>query len=586
MIKIEDSFIKISDECVGFLQSPIENFDKSLLKVGVSNNETPNFQILFSISYDKINYGEYVVLDELELPVDSTIPVYIGINFKPIIKPNLRPTTLYGHKNVDNTDISIVLESIEYNLVQLDITSKEIIRFQTIYQIINEFPKWNFYDNQDITVKRWLAQCNSIAEMYGYICIWFKTESIDELTKHTLANNVIRNVTNIKKIHIQFQENNIPNKNIIYTEWDMPTDGDIIIDVVKDKFEQAFGLKNAPSVKDYIYVPFLNRLFRVNGCQPKLGLMGKIGWWEVTLGNYEDDDCVSINDELKNVMSGLPGMDDAFNSLDDLVDEDSESVSSEVFNQMTQITNDTVISKEKIEEKTIDEKKIPTQNLTNKLVDSTFYVSLKETDKLREYYDSRLKIVSVNPDTSAVPITMYDNSVVGKRVIAMQYCLKDYNTKNKLNLSVDTSFEISMNFVLMNNFVGEVIDILGTGGIFSYFTIKCNRNRFEIIDNRNQQTYQLNFQLQQKEIYNISIQYTSSLKQYAVKIFSLVNKEKSLEYQQIYINNQIDETNLAINFEYIHLFGGSFLSSEINLTINQKNILNDIVNPLLKMNNQ
>lgn len=61
MIKIEDSSIKISDEVIGFLQTPITSFDKDLLKIGVSNNDTPIFHILFALSYDNINFSEYVV---------------------------------------------------------------------------------------------------------------------------------------------------------------------------------------------------------------------------------------------------------------------------------------------------------------------------------------------------------------------------------------------------------------------------------------------------------------------------------------------------------------------------------------------
>lgn len=414
--------------------------------------------------------------------------------------------------------------------------------------------------------------------MYGHACIYFKTEPIESETVHTFANHVVRNVTNIKKINILAPNNELPQDRNIYTEWDMPLQDDFIIHVVREKFELAFGENIVPSEKDYLYLPIINKLFRVASMQPKNGFMGKIGWWEVFLAKYEEDDCVTIDDDLKSIMGGLPEFDDAIDSIDVLDDY-------EVLNQLNELKADTVNSKEKIDQLTVDEKKEPTQNFTNKLMDSNFYVALKETEKLREFYDKRLQIISVNPDESAFPITMYDNTTVDKRVIALQYNLSDYTIKNKLTLTVNKGFKLSFNFILMLRFVGELFDLIDDSGNFSQFTVKLNRSNLVLIDNRNQKTFDVNYKFSQKELYNVSIEY-GTIKdqvqnQIIIKIFKLSNKEKTLEFQDVYMVGNTEQANFPLSI--VQMFGGNYLSSEITLDINEKNILKDFVNPLLQM---
>ena len=163
----------------------------------------------------------------------------------------------------------------------------------------------------------------------------------------------------------------------------------------------------------------------------------------------------------------------------------------------------------------------------------------------------------------------------------MQYNLTDYTVKNKFPTLVSTNFSLSFNYVMLNNFSGEAFDIITPSGNLSLYTVKNTRNKLEITDNRFLQTFIVDFPLIATELYNIVISYTVSLKQISIKIFSLKNKEKFLEYQNIYISTNADSTPFEIN--YIHLFGGNFYSSEIAFIINDKQILKDIVNPLLQI---
>jgi hypothetical protein len=162
----------------------------------------------------------------------------------------------------------------------------------------------------------------------------------------------------------------------------------------------------------------------------------------------------------------------------------------------------------------------------------------------------------------------------------MQYNLSDYTVKNKISTTVTKKFQLSFNYVLLNNFVGEVFDLLSTSGNLSIFTLKNNRNKIEIIDNGNQ-TVVFDFQLIKSEIYNIVFDYDITINQISIKIFSLKNNTKMLDFQHVYIISAIIKP--AFELKYIQLFGGNFYSNEIILNIDNKQIMKDYVNPLLIM---
>jgi len=553
-----------------YLQKPFNSPLDIKNNISVVVGKQVYFDILFSFSFDGINYSEYIKQADC-VEVVSLLPIYVSIYCKRIIQNDLAtPKSIYEKINVNPTQANLIINKITYQEIEIPIDE---IKYKTVYEAVSEYPRWNFYDNQDANVQRWLKQCSAISEMYGLTCIYFKTEPVATETVHTFSTYAMRNVVNIKKIHFLIPDNELPEDRANYTDWDFALQDDFIVHIVNEKFVQAFG-NVIPSEKDYLYFPMVNKLFRINTQpQPKKGFMGKSAWWEVYLAKFEDDDTVKIDDELRSAMTGMPGFDEGM----DMIETDELS---DVLDEIDDFKSDTIRTKEWIDQKTVEEKKIPSQNFTNKLEDSTFYVSLKETEVQREFYNKKLAIVSISVDNASFPTNMYNCNDVQKRVVAMQYSLKDYTTKNKFSTIVTTGYQISFNFVLMNNFVGEMFDFISN--IASIFTIRSNRNTLELIDQRNQITFPTNFKFTLQEFYQIVIDYSVVLKQFSIKIFSLVNKEKNLEFQNIYIVDTVINQNISITG--LDLFGGSYLVNDVTFIINDKIILKDICNPLLQMN--
>lgn len=590
MIELENKNIRIFESSYIRLLKPFDSFDIDLFEMSITEkSDKDDFLLKYGYSVDGKNYTNHVEKENFK--IDDThleLPLYFSVFVERIVHKDLnRPSTIYHKLNIVDKQQMLEIPSLKYDGKDIDFLDDEFVQLTKIGDLVNQFPKWNLYDNQYVTINRWVRQCNAIAEMYGHTCIYFKTDP--SATIHTLKNNYNREVTEIKKIHILFPNNDIGSVDrVVYSDWDMPLQDDFIAHIVVDKFFQAFGENQIPNEKDFLYIPFLNKMFSVGIVQPVNKFMGKIAWWEVNLLKYEDDETVVMNQQLKESMENIPDFEKALDVLtsgellniygSDYLDESDED---NVVGQIDDYKEDTTNSMEHIWEDTIDEKKEVTEGYTNKLVDSTWYVSMKETEKIREYYHQRLQIITVETDKSLYPLQMYDCRNIETNVVAMQYKLSDYTEKSKNDINGNI-LEFWFDFVSMDKFNGSVLDVLDENGSFTSMELQYNRfNKITFVFGSNGQApIEIDYKFVNKEIYQICFEINKKINQLSIKIFGLVNKEKSLLYENIYsVDVSTTET-----IGYIQLFGGKYLLGSLELKSDNKNIMKDYCNPLLIMN--
>lgn len=586
-ISKESDVIIFNNSTVVYVRSLIEAFDIALFDVQVSDNI--NFLIKYSYSFDGQNWSNPIRREDFDIASDLK-DVFVSVWFE-TINNNLsqEAKTLYVRENVDKTISNIQLDSISYNLLPFDLQDADVVGFETYRNVVNNYPKWNFYDNQQVTINRWLDTCDAVAEMYGHTCIYFKTEPVESETIHTFANHTVRNVVSIKKIKLNVPNNELPQDRSAYTDWDFMMQDEFIVHVLNRKFRQAFGDDKVPLSKDYLYLPITGKLYRVSSVQPKNGFMNKIGWWECYLSKYEDDECVVMSDEIKKAMQ-MPGaseeMVDGINLIEDEIGASSELYEDEnlknILDEIDGFNSERVLTSEKINQATTDEKKEVTQWHTNKNTDSNWYVGLKETEKQREFINKRMDIVSVNPDKNVFPVSMYNCISVDKRVVGLVYDLKDYVSVNKTSTMLTDSLKLHFNFVLLNSFTGEIFDVETDKPTSTLLTIQQVRSKMEIVFHGPvQEVFQLNFTFEKNEFYRVAVE--MNLKQIAIKIFTIRDKEKTLVYQDLYIikSDIIPDANVL---RKTYLFGGNYLINDIYLWINDKIILKDSCNPIMQLN--
>lgn len=568
----------IEDYSLLYVNVPIT--DLFMFKLDYVTSEYATYNIMYGYSLDKQNYSMLQSYDDLVISIEalgtSGVEFYLCIEFTRIDRD--QPTnTLYVtsepyFENSLTVDITIDGISIDFTS---DVDKYKII---TNKELIIRKPKWSLYDNQQRNIDQWLSQVSALSHTYGLTAIYFKTEPIESETIHTFNNHVFRNVVAIKRLKIDVPENEIPQETIGFAnEYESPLSGEFRVQINKRDFELAFGIHTLPYEGDYLFLPLYGKLYSVSVSQPPPGnerFMGVIAWWETYLCKYESNESILVDPNLEQEMSNFPEFDMAVNTLP----VPPEPIKQKIFEEINNIFKNTVDTGDKISERTIEEKKTATQAYTNKLVDSTAYVSKKETEKLREFYNKRLVIVSINPDSEAFPVSMYDCSCIEKRTLALQYKLTDYTTKNKFSLVCNKSWELSFRFVLLQKISAEFISI--QSDTMSVFTILVNRNKLALVDNRNGWSYDLPTIITINEFYEFKVKYLIETKQYIINLQMLGNDNV---YSDIAPN--IDVTNMIPTLTHIQLFGGTFLQSATKLMIDDKQIVFDYVNPLMEMNN-
>lgn len=565
-----------------FVSESIIGFNPHMLSIDISYNS--KFEVLVGYSFDNHVFSEFKPITDYEdEPIET---VFVCIQFKRIVPNDLaNAKTMYDSepneskyhsaaahtKNVDDTEAYIEINSISYNKEIINLSN---LRFKETYSIINEFPRWNIYDNQMLSINRWLSSLNAISETYGHTVIYFKTEPIEFTTdrqdhaqsgitgtNYTLANHVIRNVTSIKRLHIMVPSNDLPQDRNVFTDWDMPLQDDFVIHIVRQKFEQAFGLKAIPTEKDYIYFPLINKLFRVSTMQPKNSFMGVIGWYEVYMARYESDDTITIDNDLRNALSGF----DEFND-------------GGVLSEFSEIETDMLLEADGIDKQTLKEKREATDSMSNRLKDSTSMVTLKETEKIRESYNNRLQIVSVNVDGGVFPITMYDCSSVERRVVAMRYSLDEYRTRNGFVNYCNSDYQLIFNVCFTGRHSNEIIDILSGDNTLISISSKTVRknNRLFIFDSGSQKEFEVAHDIPENELYQVVIEYNRA-GHFNVVLSRLQNKQKIQAYSNVYKSESYPKF-LITN---IHLYGGRLLIGDISFSIDSNKYFEDKCLPLL-----
>ena len=566
----DSSKLTLGESSILNINKKFVDFDSNLLELDIFKNYGFSIGIIYSIDNKNWSLPKDITDFEQEIEYYKDLArinqVEFYVHIKLIFKLVDDSNNIFTQYNQNNSDYfpEIILNDLKYDGETL--LNQELITIEQYVEIVKKFPSWNLYDNQKVTIDRWLSECVAVNNRIGHQCIYFKTEPNHEKIIETLSSITTRDVVSIKKIIISSPDNELPTDRNTFTEWDMPMIDDFIIHIPDLLFKLIFG-NEIPSQKDFIYLPILNKLYTINSVQPGQKFMGVTGWWECYLIKYEEDENVSKDLLNTDLMKGITSV---INTIPNL---DEESIS-DLYNKFENIIDDGLITADKEVTTTIEEKKEVTNNLNNHLVDSTSYVSLKETENQRNFYNKRLKIVTINPDSLSFPLNMYDVSTVEERKIGLNYDLIDATKINKFSTIINPNSKIllSFNFVLIKRFSSNIIDILYSDNIFLSLKIK-GKNLILIKDT---QEYIINYRFEESNFYQINITENT------INICILENKQKRIVHIYEYQLINITDNNLKIT--NINLYGGNYYLGQLLFKINGNKILEDKTLPVLNMN--
>lgn len=547
------------------------NFSSNKFEIDIFKNYGFSISIMYSVDSQNWSLPKSIVDFEDEIEYyknlaeinDTEFYCYLKLFINKIDVTN--NTYNQFNKNSGNYFPEIIFEDITYQEISLIKTNQ--IEIEHYVDVINKFPSWNLYDNQQVNIDRWLSECVAVVNRTGHQCIYFKTEPDKNEIEFTLNSLTKRDVAGIKKLMFSCPDNELPSDRNIFSEWDMPMIDDFVIHIPDLLFKLIFG-NEIPSSKDFIYLPILNKVYTINSVQPGTKFMGVTGWWECYLIKYEDDENVNKpkRDDEDNLMLGINSIINTIPNLD-------EQTISDLYDQFENVIDDGMITADKNLKETIEEKKEVTNNFSNKLVDSTSYISLKETENQRKFYNKRLKIVTINPDSLSFPLNMYDASTIDLRKIGLTYDLLDATKINKFSTTVNNTSNIliTFNFVFLKRFTSEIIDFLYNDSIL--FSIKIKGKNIIIL--KDSIEYIVNYKFEEDFFYQINITHKD------ISIFQLENKTKTLKHIFEYtLFNNINNVKLSS----INIYGGLYYLGQFILKINNNKILDDKTLPVLNMN--
>lgn len=553
MANNNERIYQISNNTVIYIQKSFETFDINKLRLDFDSDLLNHFYFTISYSFDYQNWSDEYRKENFpdlhQLFNLSRLDVYISINFHLIDRYDndlkiTKQLTVEKNNPLNHITSFGTFINLKYDSNDIFVDDIDVSVYDSSLQV-SKYPKWNLYDNNVVSVKNWLNQCRAISEMYGFTVIWFHTSP--KATNHTLVNHFLKDVVSIKRININLPNNEIPQDRSVYNEWDIQLEGEFVTNVVDSLFKQAFGETEIPLQKDFMFFPLMNKMYRVSSVQPKNGFMGKVGWWEVFFTKFEDDASIDYNfEELTNIPFLEDITENSFYDKDYQIDIN-------------------------------EEQQTVTESYSNKAIDSTHYVDVKESEYFREFYDSRVDIVSVNPDTNAFPVSMYNFSKVENRTIALTYQIgKGVNKRTYF----DKSFKFVSNFSILKKFAGELIDF------DNWLTLKINRrNHLIIVDNINQDEKEIDtLEIKEQEFYQLVIEAklldSNSRLQYIIKLFQLKNSQKIQPLNLIYI---VDYARInRYNVKNMKFYGGKYIMNDIYLYLDDEKLIQDNVNPIIK----
>lgn len=546
-------------------------FDSNLFVIDICKNFGFGISLMYSVDTNNWSIPKSISDFETEIQYHKNLAAINNVEFycylKLVVKKIDDSNNTYSQFNQNVADYfpEIIFEDILYDDVSLIKTDSFVI--EQYIEIIRKFPSWNLYDNQQVTIDRWLSECVAVTNRTGHQCIYFKTEPIRSEIEHTLNSLTKRDVASIKKLIFSSPDNELPSDRNIFSEWDMPMIDDFVIHIPDLLFKSIFG-NEIPSQKDFLYLPILNKLYTINTVQPGLKFMGVTGWWECYLIKYEDDENIN-KDAMFDEDNLMTGINSVLNTIPNL---NNETIS-ELYSKFEDVLDDGIISAEKHNTLTTEEKKEVTNNFSNKVVDSTSFISLKETENQRKFFNKRLKIMTINPDSLSFPINMYDVSTVELRKIGLTYDLLDATSINKFPTQVnkDSEILITFNFVLLKRFTSEIIDVLYNNSVL--FTIKIKGKNLIIL--KDSIEYIVNYKFEEDYFYQINISNNN------VSIFVLENKVKTMVH--IFEYSLFNDNN-TVKLSTINIYGGMYYLGQFMVKINNNKILEDKTLPVLNMN--
>lgn len=147
---------------------------------------------------------------------------------------------------------------------------------------------------------------NDTNEIFGHEVDYFITTPDNNAIDKTFHEYQLYNVVCENKIKISVNENQFPDNQITFNQFDLSLFESFEVHITKDTFKQAFGVEYRPSKEDFLFFCKLNRMYQVEHAQPYKDFNNSSVFYKVILRKYNKKQSVqAVNSTIEDRIANL-----------------------------------------------------------------------------------------------------------------------------------------------------------------------------------------------------------------------------------------------------------------------------------------
>ena len=148
--------------------------------------------------------------------------------------------------------------------------------------------------NMDCAVLLQQQLADQVVCMFGIPIYYFQVDPNIESLDYTFKEYHLHQVKQVKELKLMLEDGSLPSSNPKLTDLDFDWEQDWSVEISKTQFATAFGDTTVPKYQDFIYVPMMKRMWKVNSAYDEKagGLMWRATTWKLTLVKYTDNKSV------------------------------------------------------------------------------------------------------------------------------------------------------------------------------------------------------------------------------------------------------------------------------------------------------
>lgn len=197
------------------------------------------------------------------------------------------------------------------------------------------------YSGLDCALQLQQQLADGVVCTFGIPIFYFRVEPDKTTIDYTFKEYILHDVVSIKQLKLVVPDGTMPSSNPKFSALDFDWQVDWDVEIGKTEFTTAFGEGIVPKARDFIYIPMMKRMWKVNTAydEKNEGLMWQSTTWKLSLIKYEDSDNVAIPDEMDNIIDSWITRYDNTLGNKEKIEQERLSGSSQVLSPLPSPTN-------------------------------------------------------------------------------------------------------------------------------------------------------------------------------------------------------------------------------------------------------